>query len=70
MTTITIYARPADSAKLDHLSLVCHGIGYEPAEVVKVNDLYKLTFVVNTEPDLTPVLRVTVSDGIKIAERL
>lgn len=70
MMTITIYARPADAAKLEYLSLVCQGMGYEPTETVKVNDLYKCTFEVMTEPDTTPALSVFVSDGVGVGERL
>ena len=75
MTTITVFVRPGiepyeTNAQVDHISLVCQGITYEPVNHGYVNDLDKYTFEVNTEPDNTPALTVSVSDGIKTGERL
>lgn len=70
MTMITVYVRPADEAKLDYISLICQGIDYKPMEMSKVNDLYKCVFRIETEPDTTSVLSISVSDSLRIMERL
>ena len=71
MTTITIYARAKDGADIEHLTMVCFGITYEPSDVAKVNDLYRYTFRAVTIPDTqTPTFNVSVSDGLRLGERL
>lgn len=70
MTTIIVFARPADGANLDHIELVCQGISCKPVEISSVNDLYRCTFEVTTEPDKTPTLPIWVVDGMNVGERL
>jgi hypothetical protein len=80
MTTITVTTRFPDSAdvynvrdlaKLGYIELVCHGISYKPVEIVRINNLYKCFFEIDTDPDLTtPTLSIAVSDGIRVGERL
>lgn len=80
MTTITIVTqfperadvrRVEDIAQLGYIELICYGVSYRPVEVVRINNLYKCTFEVVTEPDLTtPAVGIAVSDGIQTGERL
>jgi hypothetical protein len=63
-----------DLAHLGYIELVCQGITYKPTAISRVTGVanwYKCLFDVVTEPDTTtPTLSVSVSDALRVGEKL